>query len=315
MALRAGRSDSTVSRLALVVAGSVAKLSRMQADIVVRDPCKLGEGPRWSQRESCLYWIDIDGKRVLRWDPKSGDLRNWSVPGDIGMLAERTKGGLLVALRDGLYAFNPQDGSSTPMGASHGQSTEVFRFNDGAIDAAGRLWVGTIGPAKKAQYFRFDPGLQRTLIRDDITVSNGIAWSLAGDVMYYIDTPSQVVMAYPFHTGTGTVDIAGGRVAYTVPKEQGHPDGCCIDAEGKLWIGLWNGGAVVRADPDTGETLARVEVPGARNITACSFGGPDLDTLYITTAGGGDPKQPENAGFLFACQPGVHGVPWHLFAG
>lgn len=287
----------------------------MQADIVIRDSAKLGEGPRWSQRDRCLWWVDIDGKRVLRWDPANGDFKTWPVPSEVGMLCERVAGGLVLALRDGLYAFDPLTGACTALGADHGQDSTRFRFNDGACDAAGRLWVGTIGPKGQARYFRFDPGLQRTLIRDDVTTSNGIAWSPDGATMYYIDTPSKVVMAYPFAAGSGAVDIAAGRAVITIPSEQGYPDGCCIDAEGKLWIGLWNGGAVLRCDPNSGATLARVEVPGARNVTACSFGGADLDTLYITTAGGGDAKQPEHAGFLFAVQPGVHGLPWSAFAG
>lgn len=287
----------------------------MQADIVIRDPAKLGEGPRWSVRESCLWWVDIDGKRVLRWDPAGGDLKTWKVPSEPGMLCERASGGLVLALRDGLYGFDPRNGACTALGAGHDQDTARFRFNDGVCDSAGRLYVGTIGPKGEARYFRFDPGLARTCIRDDITCSNGIAFSADAATMYYIDTPSMTVMAYPVDAGTGAVDVAAGRAAITIPKDQGYPDGCCIDAEGLLWIGLWNGGAVVRADPASGTIVARIEVPGARNITACSFGGPDLDTLYITTAGGGDPKQPENAGFLFAAQPGVHGVPWSAFAG
>lgn len=287
----------------------------LTAEIVVRDPAKLGEGPRWSQREKCLWWIDIMGRRVLRWDPASGDLRTWPVPGDIGMLAERASGGLVTALRDGLYAFDPATGTSTPLGVSHVQDVGAFRFNDGACDAAGRLWVGTIGPKGKAHYYRFDPGLARTLIRDDVTCSNGIAWSSDGATMYYIDTPTSAVMAYPFDGGNGTIDLAAGKAVITIATDQGHPDGCCIDAEGMLWIGLWGGGAVLRCDPGSGRTIGRITVPGARNVTACSFGGPALDVLYITTAGGGDPKQPENAGFLFAAHPGVHGLPWHSFAG
>jgi len=285
----------------------------LTADLVVREPCKLGEGPRWSVRDRCLWWVDIRGHRVLRWDPASGDLRTWPVPADIGFLAERIQGGLIVGLRDGLYAFNPGTGACTALGATHAHDPAGFRFNDGACDAAGRLWVGTIGPKGQAHLYRFDPGLARTTFRSDVTVSNGIAWSPDGTSMYYIDTPSQVVMAYPFAAENGT--LGEGRVAITIPTEIGHPDGCCIDAEGMLWVCLWNGGAVLCCDPATGKTLARITIPGARNVTACSFGGQALDTLYITTAGGGDPQQPENAGCLFAAQPGVHGLPWHAFAG
>jgi sugar lactone lactonase YvrE len=283
------------------------------ANIVVRDPCKLGEGPRWSQRERCLWWIDIVGRRILRWDPASGDLKTWPVPGDIGMLAEREQGGLLVALRDGLYDFDPVSGVCTALGASHDQDVAQFRFNDGACDAAGRLWVGTIGPKSKAHFYRFAPGLGRTLIRDDITCSNGIAWSPDGATMYYIDTPTRQVMAYPFDSGSGA--LGDGRVAISVPEDRGHPDGCCMDAEGMLWIGLWGGGGLLRCNPADGSIIDTVTVPGARNVTACSFGGPNLDVLYITTAGGGEAGQPENAGFLFAVEPGVHGLPWHAFAG
>jgi sugar lactone lactonase YvrE len=150
----------------------------------------------------------------------------------------------------------------------------------------------------------------------DVTISNGLAWSMDGTTMYYIDTQRSTVRAFDYDAGTG--NIANERVIVEVPEEMGHPDGMTIDTEGMLWVALFRGAGVSKWDPLTGKLIEKYDV-GAANVTACTFGGPDLSTLYITTARTGtsdaDLKRYPHAGGIFAIEPGVKGLPAFEFAG
>jgi len=149
---------------------------------------------------------------------------------------------------------------------------------------------------------------------DNITISNGIVWSNDAKTMYYIDTPTGKIRAFDFDLTSGA--ISNERVAVEVPESLGYPDGMAIDAEDKLWVGLWNGNSVVRFDPQSGEVLQQIPVP-AHNVTACAFGGPNLDALYITTSSldmtPEEQKKYPKAGALFKTVPGVKGVESALF--
>ena len=188
-----------------------------------------------------------------------------------------------------------------------------LRFNDGKCDPAGRFWVGTFDLEQKPHagtLYRLDPDGSLHVMLRGITNSNGIAWSLDKKLMYYIDTPTLTVQAFDYDHATGA--IANPRVIIRIPEGAGFPDGMTIDAEGKLWVALWGGGAVHRYHPATGALLQAVAVP-APYTSSCAFGGPDLKTLYITTARGGlSPEQLEEfpeSGNVFAVEPGVAGVP------
>lgn len=149
---------------------------------------------------------------------------------------------------------------------------------------------------------------------DSITISNGIVWTKDGRTMYYTDTPTGKIRAYDFDPWNAT--LSNERVAVEVPVELGFPDGMTIDADDMLWVALWNGNAVVRFDPKTGEILQKIEVP-AHNVSSCAFGGPNLDILYITSARV-DMSEAELeafplAGSVFEVKPGVHGVKSTFF--
>lgn len=149
---------------------------------------------------------------------------------------------------------------------------------------------------------------------DSVTISNGIVWTSDAKTMYYIDTPTSKIMAYDYDINTGT--ISNERVAVEVSLEDGYPDGMTIDSEDMLWVGLWNGNAIAHFNPKTGELISKIKVP-AHNITACAFGGENLDILYITTARiDMTPEELDSlplSGSVFKVVPGVKGVKASFF--
>jgi sugar lactone lactonase YvrE len=290
----------------------------MQAELVLDAKAALGEGPVWSAREQRLYWVDIEAGCLHAFAPSEGTDRVYELGEMVGTVVPRGRGGVMLALHHGFAAFDPQSGELTRWSDPEAHLSRN-RFNDGKCDPAGRFWAGTLSldrtPGAASLYCLEADGRVRTMLQG-VTNSNGIAWSLDGTSMYYIDTPTRQVTEFEFDLASG--QIANPRPVITIPADSGKPDGMTIDADGMLWIALWDGGCVGRWDPRTGELLARVEV-AARRVTACAFGGPDLTDLYVTTArtGMGDVElaaQPL-AGGLFHVRPGVAGVPAFEFAG
>lgn len=280
------------------------------------DKATLGEGVFWSQKEEKVYWIDIEGHRVCRFDPETGKNESVDVGQQVGTVVENESGGLIVALADGVYALDFKTGAldkwCDPM-----EGNKENRLNDGKAGPDGCLYVGCMGDDNQQHLYRIDN--DRTsyrIVESGITISNGLVWSLDNKTFYYIDSPERVVWAYDFDMVTGS--ISNRRVIVDVKSEECVPDGMTIDAEGKLWVAFWEGSCVRRYDSDTGEELQRIELPVAR-VTTCAFGGKDLDKLYITTASIGfedaDWEREPQAGGLFVCEPGVKGVPSFAFKG
>lgn len=287
-------------------------------ELVLDAKAALGEGAVWVADRQRLYWVDIMGKSAHVYNPASGADQVIDVGQPIGTLAPRRKGGLVLALKTGLYFFEEESGRLQKIAAPEDHLPEN-RFNDGKCDPGGRFWAGTMSDAFESgagSLYRLDADLSLHRLVDKITVSNGMTWSLDARSMYYIDTPTQTVWAFDYDNATG--DLSNRRPAISIPKEEGGPDGMTIDAEGMLWVAMWQGWQVNRYNPLTGEKLASIPVPVAR-VTSCAFGGPNLDELYITTAHINIPtaeweSQP-HAGGLFKVKPGVMGVPSFSFAG
>ena len=279
----------------------------------------LGEGAIWNESLQRLHWVDIAGHRVFTFDPATGENHAADVGAMVGTVVPRARGGLMLALHQGFAALDPATGRVRPLPPPPEHDPAKARFNDGKCDPAGRFWAGTMsfvkGRALGALY-RLDPdGAQRVMLRD-VRTSNGIVWSLDRRTMYYIDTPLMRVDAFDYDEATGA--IAARRPALAIPPGIGRPDGSTLDAEGMLWIAMWAGGRVTRWNPRTGELLRTIRVP-AGNVTSCAFGGPRLDTLFITTARDGLTEaqlaaQPL-AGGLFRIRPGVPGLPAPAYAG
>lgn len=275
------------------------------------EPALLGEGPVWDSVRGELIWVDIDRGLVHRRLP-GGTERSFDVGQPVGCAVPRAGGGLALALRDG-FALVAAGGGGPRLVAPVEQHRSDTRMNDGACDSHGRLWAGTMsltGDTRTAALYRLDPDLTLTRMLPGLSISNGIAWSPSDQVMYHVDTARRRIDVYEFDALRGA--LGGRRAAIPVAPEHGRPDGLAVDAEGGIWAALWGGGAVQRYTPD-GQVDARVELPVSQ-VTSCCFGDPDLETLYVTTAARGAEGEPL-AGSLFACRPGVRGLPTTPFAG
>jgi len=289
-----------------------------ELELVLDAKSVLGEGPSWDARRQCLYWVDIEGRKIHIYDPKSGSDREIEVPQRVGAVVPRASGGLVAALHDGFYAVDPDTGAVQPLVRS-AEATEDVRFNDGKCDAAGRFLAGTMsisGVPQSGILYSLHTDLSVHKMVEQVTTSNGIAWSPDHKTMYYIDSPTKQIVAYDYDLDSGT--IRNGRAVIRIPDGQGVPDGMTSDTEGMLWIAQWGGYRVTRWNPHNGECIATVSVPAAR-VTSCVFAGDDLSELYITTASVGltdeQRKEQPHAGGLFRIKTNVRGMPTFAFEG
>ena len=287
----------------------------LYAELELEVPAMLGEGAIWNYETNTLWWVDIEGRKLNIYNPGTKENRTIDVRERIGTVVPAKKGGAIIALENGIFHLDLDSGEQTLL-CNPLEKLDTIRFNDGKCDPAGRLWVGSMSLTFKkgaASLYTIETNGSYKKVFGDVTVSNGIIWSNDHKTMYYIDTPLGTVRAWDYDLDSG--EISNERGVVTIPRDMGGPDGMTIDAEGKLWVAHWGGSMIGRWDPETGELIARIEVP-APNVTSCAFGGPDLNILYITTAGGDDPKMLENyplAGSVFRAYPGVKGVKADFF--
>jgi len=271
-----------------------------------------GEGPIWHDER--LLYVDIEGRRVIEFHPASGAERIIEVGERVGTVVPRASGGLVIAGDNGFSFLDPDSGQVRPIVDPEPDKKPDNRFNDGKCDPAGRFWAGTISTVKKtgdAALYMLDLEGKVHLKYPNVTNSNGLCWSEDAKTFYYIDTPTKKVRAFDFDNATG--EISNERTAIDTSHLEGSPDGMAIDRAGHLWIAFCRGGMVACFEPGAGKELDRIVLP-VSGVTACAFGGPELKTLFLTT--GQFPNQPEeNAGRLFAAEPGVAGLPSFAYAG
>jgi len=242
----------------------------------------LGECPLWSVDEQALYWIDINAPSLNRFEPASGRNIAMPMPEAIGSYAFREGGGFVVALRRGLWLCD-RDGRVTRRAVEAPYDQKRFRFNDGRCDPSGRFIVGTMNEAQDgptAALYRVDRDFTITRLFAGMTISNGLAWSPDGRTMFHSDTPARTVRAFDYDEATGTP--SDGRVFAQWTGLRERPDGGTTDALGHYWSAHYGGGRLVELAPD-GTRVAEHPLP-AMCPTMCAFGGPDLRTLYVTTA-------------------------------
>lgn len=283
----------------------------MEAHCVWKADARLGEGPLWSPARNALFAVDIRGSRLLRYSPADGQGRDWPLGEAACWLVERADGaGFVAGLRSRRLVGLTLDGDRLSVGPDLLRLEEDRpgnRLNDAMADAAGHLWAGTMDDAEKdasGALYRVGPDGSVARADQGYTVSNGPALSPDGRTLYHTDSPSRTIYAFALSDDGA---LSGKRVHIRFGEEDGYPDGMTCDAEGHLWVAHWSGGRVSRFRPDG--TLERVLRLPVSNVTSCAFGGPELDRLFITTAAQDAPSGEPLAGGLFACTPGVAGLP------
>lgn len=287
----------------------------MQAKSIVDCHNELGEGPIWHPFESRLYWLDILEEKIQRYDPIRLEYQVFSVGQKISAIGLRGTDSFITAGENG-FAFWDVDMDTFRLISHPEKDKSNARFNDGKVDRDGRFWAGTMTTTDASStLYKLDKDLEVTPMIHNVTISNGIGWSPDNRVMYHADTRRFTIFAYDFDSENG--EISGKREFVRLTGKDGSPDGLTVDAEGYVWCALWGGWRVERYSPE-GEHVQTIEVPVAQP-SSCAFGGEDFDTLYITSAREGLSQaqladQPQ-AGNLFACQPGVRGLPEPKFAG
>ena len=258
--------------------------SMKRFECVLERQAAVGECPRWDERLQRLWWVDILAPALHCYDPESGEDMSIEMPEHIGSFALTEDGGFVAAMRSGIWLL---DWAGRPLRqlCPNPGDVKTTRFNDGRCDAHGRFWVGTIDETRvsnAAALYRLD-GEQLIRIEDGLLNSNGLAFSPDGRWLYHSDTPRFSIYRRSYDATTG---IAGEREPWVSfgPSETGQrrPDGAAVDAEGYYWSALYDAGRVVRISP-AGKIVAEYEL-AARCPTMCAFGGPDLRTLYVTTA-------------------------------
>ncbi len=287
-------------------------------ELLVDAHAQVGEGPLWDEERQVLYWVDILSSLLYIYDPATGENRALDVGRHVGTVVTRASGGLMLAVREGFASFDLETQELTLIADPEAHITGN-RFNDGKCDPAGRFWAGTMAyenPTNQGSLYRLDTDLSVHKIFGDVAISNGIIWSLDHTTMYYIDTLRKNVRAFDYADDTG--DISNERVIINVPEEVGMPDGMAIDSEGMLWVAHYGGSCVSRWNPNTAQLLLRIDLP-VTQVTACAFGGPNLDILFITSAAqeldAAELDRQPLAGGLFSIKTPHQGVPSFRFGG
>jgi sugar lactone lactonase YvrE len=288
--------------------------------VVLDARAELGECATWAADEQVLYWVDIYGPALHRFDPATGDDRAWPLPKPCGSFALRESGGAVLALEDGFYSFDFATGATELVVAPEDQPPGT-RFNDGKVSPDGRFFAGTMDVESMtrpiASLYRLDRDLSLHTVVDGLVVSNGLAWSADGRTMFHSDSKSEVVWTYAYDPATGTADVANRRVLARPSDEVGRPDGAAADLEGYYWSAGISAGVLNRWAPDG--TLDRsIPLPVARPTMPC-FGGADMQTVFVTSLRHDLPddvlaRSPATGGIV-ALRVDVPGVPVARFAG
>lgn len=271
----------------------------------------LGEVPVWDVREQVLYWVDIDRALLQCLNPASGEVQTWSMPERLSGFALRENApGIIGAFESGIGFCDPDIGAIDWI-ARDGLLRDGTIFNEGKVDRAGRFWAGSKDESlthSTAALYRVDTDLSVTRMVDGIGIANFFAWSLDNSRFWLADSLAKQISAFDYDHATGNIE---NRCVFRNFGDGHTPDGGTIDAEGYLWVAMWGNWKIVRFDPD-GAVDREIAIPVGQP-TSCMFGGPELKTLYVTSARWGlSPEQLRAqplAGNVFAVDVGVAGVP------
>ncbi len=260
----------------------------MDVDRVSSTACELGESPLWDRRTARLLWIDAWRGHVHSFDPTSRE----TAPTDfgpalggrpIGAIGPHAAGGLVASAKGGFYHLDTERGTARLIAEAETGRPATNRLNDGKCDRAGRFWSASLNTDHRTPsgaLWCLEADRPPTLKQDGLVVGNGIAWSPDDRTMYLADTFSRIVWRYDFDIASGT--LANRRQFISTVDVTGFVDGATVDADGCYWAALVKGGAVAQFDP-SGKLVRRIELPVA-DPTMCTFGGPELDILFVTSA-------------------------------
>ena len=304
---------------------------------VTSAPDKLGESPYWHPQEQQLYWVDIPGKKVNRTQPGSELIDTWYLPEEPGCIAPATRGGYVLALRNGVFRAEVWGGDLELL-APVSYDTANIRFNDGKCDTLGRLWAGTMYEPRTqrlAELYCIDArGMYGTttpvkvdVLQRDAILANGLAWSPDNRTMYWADTVDHVIHAWDWDAATGAMankrvfhQFAGKPAGWTsdlalASQYGGRPDGCAVDVQGNYYIAMFEGQRLLKFSA-AGALLADIPTPSRCNTMPC-FGGADMKTLFLTTASYNRSAEELAAnplsGHVFAMQMDIPGLPVNFF--
>jgi sugar lactone lactonase YvrE len=252
-------------------------------------PCEVGEGIVWCDRRQMLWWVDIGASLVHSHVPATGATAQWEMPDRPGCLALTEGDEVVVALPDGLHLLDPAGGDLNPL-ASFPDMPPGHRANDGAVSRAGRFYVGTVALGDRsmphgALYF-YDPRRGMRRLFGGFHVANGLAFSPSNRTAYLSDSWPEIRKIWAYDHDPATGDLTCPRPFFDTAITAGRPDGACIDSDGFYWMAGVGGGEVLRLSPG-GDVDLRIEVPVMRPSKPC-FGGPNLNTLYVTSIGAPD---------------------------
>ncbi|MGG2094052.1 SMP-30/gluconolactonase/LRE family protein [Bacillus sp. S13(2024)] len=283
-----------------------------ELELVIDAKATLGEGPCWDSKKQLLYWVDILEKKVHIYNPITNKNKEIFVGQMVGSVVPRESGNMILALENGFHSLNPDTEELQAIydPESHLQDN---RFKDGKCDPAGRFWAGTtdsVGISGEGALYCLDTDLTVKKKLEQVSTSNGLAWSPNHKYMYFIDTPTRKVVCFDYDVHTG--HITNPQDVIVIPKEEGLPDGMTIDEEGMLWIAHWGGSKVSRWNPVNGEQLLTIPIP-ALYVTSCTFGGSDLNELYVSTAR--MHSTDSSAGGVFRIKMNIRGCPTYQFNG
>jgi len=290
----------------------------IQTKLELKMDAHLGEGPVWDEVNQKLWWVDILSGKLYKYDPATAMNLSFDIGEHIGAAALRKNGGLAMALNSGFYFFDERSEEKTPVSDPE-YHLPGNRFNDGKCDPNGRFWAGTLNydlANAAGSLYCLNPDLTVEKKLTGITISNGLAWNGLGDKFFFIDTPTGDICSFQYDKESG--DISSRSVITHIYKKSGYPDGMTIDTDDKLWVALYGGGKVIQINPKNGKIEFEIQLPVPKP-TSCTFGGKDLNKLYITTCREHmtreDLKKFPESGSLFRADLPFRGLPVHRFAG
>ncbi|WP_298773138.1 SMP-30/gluconolactonase/LRE family protein [uncultured Shewanella sp.] len=283
-------------------------------DIALNTKAALGECPRWDEKTQVLYWTDINRCQLHRFDPVANQDEYLTFKEEIGCFSLRPYGGFILGMRSGFYLTS---GWHTQIEKICDPEVHLKqnRLNDGRCDAAGRFFCGSYYAPKDesaANLWQLNTELEANLVYDNLLTVNGIGFSPDNTTFYYSNSPKHTIYQCDYNIKTGAV--SNRRVFHEFPIGQGRPDGCAIDINGNYWSALFEGGRIVKLNPK-GKILEEIPTP-IHCPSMVAFGGPDLQTLFITSAG----ERPDtelaiypHSGCLFTMQVDTPGMIEHRF--